>query len=211
MAYSMPELYPTAQVMAELYKNIGIDVEIVSMPNLRAKESMKNNLIDADVGRVVEFGKDLDNVIPIGIQGKPLVNVTIDYYVLERNKSVFGPPEKWKNLRVGMILGCFICQAVQPKIPNNRFSTAASLDNLIQMLRLGRLDVILGIDSLANKIISQNLDELKVVKGAEPIATYQGYHWVNKKHSDLVPKIQKEFDKNSDKLKSVLKVLFGGT
>ncbi len=51
ISYSSPVMVPIGEKIQQIYKNIGVDTELVLIPNLRVLQMLKDGDLDADIGR----------------------------------------------------------------------------------------------------------------------------------------------------------------
>ncbi len=92
-----------------------------------------------------------------------MVNVDVNYFYLSKNKSKFGDSSKWTDVKIGSVLGCFVCQIAQSKFPSSIKVNGPNEKSVTEMLVLDRTDVIIG----AAKPLLEAVEERNKISDSE--------------------------------------------
>jgi len=172
------------QLMREAFGRYGITVSVDRPPAERALINANAGIVDGDGPRI----PNIDNTGPypnlIRVPEK-LFDVEFAAFTNGRKLNI----SKWedlKNFNVGIVRGWKI---LEHKISQSRsLVKIKTAELLFRMLMNGRVDVVvadrLGGLAIAEKLKMETLLELTPLLAIQPM-----YLYLNRKHSDLVPKI----------------------
>jgi len=172
----------------ELYSRAGLDVKFKYIPMLRDITEANDLTIDATFARTPVAVRDYPNLdqVPFPLVRYSLVAATMRPVVRATT---------WKDLkplRVGLIRGNRTTLLLLEEHIIN-FTLFNHYENGLAMLREGRFDVIVD-DAM---VLSQMADSLGYtnVSYSEPLATGFYYHYVNRVHQRLVPRLARSMRK----------------
>ncbi|ACS78977.1 substrate-binding periplasmic protein [Maridesulfovibrio salexigens] len=182
------------EILREAYSSLGVEIEFKALPLLRSTHSAHSGAVDGELFKISGIEEQYPNLIKVPV---PIDHVNL--MVLTRKDSKINAT--WKSLRplrVGYFRGIVF---IENKISTENLRSAKSLETneqLVKMINLKRLDAgliarIAGIVTL-KKTHSDNVRMLQ-----QPIATTNLYHYLNIKHSALVPKLTKVLKRMSEK------------
>ena len=171
-------------VLKEAYKNAGIDIKVQVTPSFRSIGFANNGITDGEVNRIMGFEKKFTNLIPIAVP----INF-VEETVFTTNNINF-KVKGWESLRpyhIGILRGIKSTK----KLSNGMKRTfLTNLEQLFYMLERKRIDIGLTDKILGLEVI--NLKKIKNVRYLEPpIVTLNLYHYLHKKHKNIVKKITK--------------------
>ncbi len=179
-------------VLQEAYKKLGIQVEILRVPSKRSLAMSSTGQSDGEVHRIKNLSTKFPDLIQISI---PINH--LDLVVYSRNPSTpIKKPEDLRPYMVGFYRGAKIFEKMTNGFENIKMTTHP--DQALKMLAQNRLDLVLGDSVSAPAIVKKNN-----IKGvymlSPPIKQIRLYHYINKRHAPLVPKITsilKEMEKS---------------
>lgn len=182
------------RLISEAYQELDINPQIVRMPAKRAlAESSKNSWVDAELVRVAEAEKILPNFIRIPV---PLMTLKVSSYSLKTNVEV-NSWQSLKGLNVVTLRG-FIGITNQLKKYDINFHQTSTMQQAIQMLKVKRMDTVILPEILFSKLKPEKLfKEHEVYK--QYITQFEVFHYIHKRHHELVPKLTLEMQKNFTK------------
>lgn len=171
-------------VLKEAYSELGIEIEHRSYPILRSIKSAGSGKVDGQLFKVAGIEEEYTELIKIP--------VPVDYFELTVLKPS-GTPDilQWndlKDLKVGYYRGVFYLKkktALEGIIDTREIDTH---EQLVKMIQHGRIDVALTA-RIAGWQTLQGLKSEQVVLQRTPIQKVYVHHYLNKKHSSIVPKI----------------------
>lgn len=170
-----------SKVLTEAYAKLNINVEVIRYPALRSLLVANKGQVDGELGRIVGMQSHYENLIMIPIpvsvlRGTVFVN---DSDPKMKSWEIFGQG------RVGILRGlefsAFLTQGLEVQIADNP-------KQLMGLLTKGRVDMVLAE-------LNQGLETLKDLPGSQikalnpPLIAAPMYHYLNKRHQDLAPKI----------------------
>ncbi len=169
------------QVIREAYRRLGYDINVVWVPARRALEMANDGQVDGELHRILGIDKRWVN----------LMRVPNRVNVLEATaftKSLEFKVAGWNSLKpysVGVRRGIQFSNANTQGMSRQVVNT---VQGLFEILQYDRIEVV--VTSLIN-----GLSELKEIKHSSikllkpAIEVYPLYHYLHKKHQDMVPKV----------------------
>jgi len=169
------------RVLEPAYKQLGINVEYLPQPGERSLKSSNSGAVDGEVFRIVNVQKRYKNLIPIPTS----INV-LQGIAFTRNLDI--KIDGWESLRpynIGIQVGIKFAERGTKGMRRIMVDTN---EQLFRMLDSGRVDVIVAAH--ANGLKTLNALKLKGIRTLRPaIQEYPLYHYLHKRHSALVPKL----------------------
>lgn len=175
------------EVLRRAYQKIGIRIEILELPGIRALKYSDGGETDGEVCRKQGIEKEYTNLIPIDVA------VTADemFLFVKRGNEFEFEVDGWESIPKGTVIGY---QRGVKFVEKNtmKYSIEAhdvrSADQLFTMLDLGRVGAVISGSEMGSKVIKEhNLQE--IVRLNPQIHTAVLYHYLHKKHAHLVPEI----------------------
>ncbi len=177
-------------VLREAYKKIGIDIKTIILPAERSLHTSNAGDTDGEINRI----RGIENKYP------NLRMVSISVNILEGIVFTKGLQIKitdWNSLkpyRIGIRRGTKFAERGTEGMNVN---TISSNEQLFGMLNKGRHEVIVAARLEGLKQVKKlNLKDVFAVE--PPLVTLKLYHYLHKKHIDLLPQIQSVLKKMAD-------------
>jgi len=198
------------KILREAYSNLGMEIEFKEYPILRSTHYAHTGSVDGEIFKVNGVDKKYPNLIKI-----PVPLDTLELMVLTRKNSPL--QATWPSLHrasIGYFRGIFF---IERQIETQNITNAKTLETneqLIKMVSLGRLEAGL-IARITGVMLLQKNPANNVMLHKHPIAATPVYHYLNKKHADLVPQLteilhrMKENGRMKEIRRSVLKQHLG--
>lgn len=171
------------RILTEAYGRIGLDVKILSVPAERALAMSNQGLSDGEAARVAVIEDTYTNLVRVPT---PLyTNVVVGFSKI----TGLDPAKGWSILdpyRIGSVLGYkYIEKQTQD---HGAHTLATCYHQLFAMLKNDRLDVALTeyLDVMPS-LVGFHFGEIRLL--SPPFARNPMYHYLHKKHADLVPRI----------------------
>lgn len=168
------------QIMKEAYRRLGIDAETEILPNERALHDANNGATDAENIRKAGIEKIYSNLIPVS---EPVLNFDVMVFTTGLTFAMNG----WDSLRPYSICLLRGMKVAEDGTAGMRQLISSTPEQVIRMLAAGRCDV-----AVLGRGIWTEIDRLRVgsFRALEPpVATVPLFHYVNRRHADLAPKL----------------------
>lgn len=170
-----------AQVVSEAYRRLDIAVVIDKLPGERSLRSANSGDTDGELYRKLGMERDYPNLMVV-----PVALLTYEIVIFTRGTGFV--VDGWESLRpytVGFVKSIKI---VEQNTQGMRVEVAATLRQAFLKMMLGRSDVVVANRSSGLAALKElNLQDVKVL--APALATFSVFHYLNKKHAALVPKL----------------------
>ena len=172
---------PSLSVLKEAYDQLGIKISVTFYPAERSLVMANKGFADGEVHRISGIEKSYENLIMIP---HPIGRFEACVFPKQPDLTVNG----WESLspyRIGILKGS--------KFSENRTETmdrirAYTPENLLILLSENRITVaVLGC--MTGKALIKKLDLKGITPLAPPLISHEIYHYVHKKHRNLVPKL----------------------
>jgi ABC-type amino acid transport substrate-binding protein len=161
---------------------MGITINVIYLPAARAEKELNKTNIDGELYRIVEFSASHPELIMIEepVDNFNAVALSFENVTLDENNPKL---ELYKvGIRRGIIFSERLTAHFQP-------ITVDSNVQLIDMLYMNRIDIAIMSKQNAQHLMQQK-NEYKKIK-ITPIATYNLYHFLKKKHKYLADGVSK--------------------
>lgn len=169
------------ELLEEAYGRLGVSIEMIEMPGLRAITTANNGESDGEVIR-------LERVLPTypNLRMVPETLIYIDSVVATKklNFTIRG----WESIRyyiAGTVRGY---HSIQKRLKDQKHYVADSTHSSLKMLDQDRVDLVV----MNNLDLIRGLNEtgLKGIKMMQPPLTHSPlHHMLHKKHEALVPRV----------------------
>ncbi len=168
------------KIIAEAYKRLHIETEFIYLPSDRPLWSANNGIVDGEDARGMGMEKTYRNLLMINV---PLTLVTLYVYA----KDVSFTVNSWqsvKSYRIAYLRGSKIIKLNLHDLPIEEVTT---IKQAFMMLERNRVDVVIAE---ANQADDSLLEYPHIKKLIPAIYSFPIYHYLNKKHATLVPKVE---------------------
>ncbi len=170
-------------VIGEAYKNIGYEIDIKWYPGSTALEKSSSGEVDAELQRIDGISQKYPDLIQIPI---PINFLQASVFVTDVTFTLDG----WYSLkpyRIGIVKGVLFAEQGTQGMD---VRAAGSYSELLEMLEKKIVDVAVmpRVNGLA-AIKQQKIEGIRELNGVLEILFL--YHYVHKKNSILIPKLQK--------------------
>jgi len=174
-------------ILTEAYKRIGIKFQYKIVPSARSLDLANKGEVDGEVCRFIAIEKKFLNLVRVPVVIYP---TQLSAFTKKKEISIKGW-ESLKPYRVGIRIGE---QFVEAKLKDMEVAWRATThEELFTMLEAGRLDIVAGLTRLRGMIVIRELWKNKNLQfeGIRifPLVFIPGYHYLHKKHKDIVPGI----------------------
>mgnify|MGYP001942286155 CR=1 FL=1 len=176
-----------AIILTKAYEEIGYKLNFNVIPAQRALTEANNGRLDGVMNRIKGLEKKHPNLVRIAT---PICTNTYSLYMLKNNK--LSSTGELVDLALGIKKGNTPLEKVFGKLKPYK---TTSYQQLISMLITHRLDVIaMNEAAFANAIRSKKYPTSieDIVPVDYPFPINYGYHYLHKKHLDLIPLIGKK-------------------
>jgi len=170
------------RILEEAYARIGYAVGFAEVPAERALVMSNDGTVDGEAGRVPVIEPRCPNLIRV-----PTPIYTNRIVAFARQDGI-SPDATWDDLmpyRVGVLLGY---RYIDKRTALMNRAVVSSYANLFSLLLEGRVDVAVVeyLDALP-ALRSLDMKTLRMLQ--PPLAFNSMYHYLHRRHADLVPKI----------------------
>lgn len=199
-----PATEVATRILTQAYGRLGITLKVTTMPGERSLVSANTGVTDGELYRKADMVNQYPNlrIVPV-----PLMRYEIVAFCRCKPFEI----KDWSSLkpyRIGYIKGIKI---VEQNTVGMNVEAVGTLKQAFTKLELGRSDIVLanrvtGIAALRE----QQLNDVIVL--SPPLASFPVYHYVSKKHEDLVPKLTEvlqQMEKNGT-LDKIQREVFSG-
>ncbi|MES2950387.1 MAG: transporter substrate-binding domain-containing protein [Pseudomonadota bacterium] len=172
------------QVVIEAYRRLGMQVVIHKIPGERSLRSANNGDMDGELYRKLGMDREYPNLVIVPVA---LLTYEIVIFTLGTSFVVNG----WDSLRPYTVGYVKSIKIVEQNTQGMRVEVAATLRQAFLKMSLGRSDVVVanrasGMAALKD-MKELNLADVKIL--APALAMFPVFHYLNKKHAALVPKL----------------------
>lgn len=169
----------------DAYRSLGYDVTLGQYPWKRSALVVSQGQADAELARIKGFGKLYPNLVMV-----PFPVAQIDVVAITSSNLSISHWDELKAYRVGHVGGLLLAKERLKGHPN--VSVVPDHEHLLKMLQRGRIDVAVDARVTAIEAIkSSGMDDIRVID--PPLETLDLYHFVNKQHKALVPRLAEIF------------------
>lgn len=166
----------------EIYRRIGIDLEVIILPAKRVLENANSGIEDGCLLRIAGLEKYYPNLIQVP---ETILNSEFVGYTTEVHAKVTG----WESLApfsVGFVNGWKIFETNVRGV--KEIQKVSSPPQLFQLLMKKRVDIILYERWQGLQLARQmQISDIKTLE--PPFVTKKMYMYLHKDHADLVPKV----------------------
>lgn len=171
----------SSQILVEAYNRISIKIDVIKLPAERSLLLSNKGSLDGEVNRIKGVDKKYENLIRIPVPVNFFEGVA---FTKNRHFTVNG----WDSLKpysIAIRTGTKYAENGTRGMNVHKFIT---YDKIFMLVSKDRYDI--GISSRTTGLYQISKHKLTGIKALEPpLERFQLYHYLHKKHKDLVPKI----------------------
>jgi len=179
-----PDQHVGGEILRTVYGRLGIKVEFSDLPGARALALSGSGALDGEVHRVAGITADH----PALIQLSTAINaIEPAVFTTGLDFAVRG----WESLRgyqIGIVRGVGSSEAGTRGLPN--VERATSLETLIRMLDVGRIDLFVA-DAFSGLVKVKQMglqDRVRVL--SPPLVRIDIYHYLHRRHAELAKRVE---------------------
>jgi len=183
----MPEQGVAREFLEEAYSRLGYEIEFQILPRERSLYEANAGIFDGECTRIEGIEKEYSNLIRVPF----LFGVVyVHAYILDSSSinSIF--LDDLSEFKFGIVRGTKISEFAasygSPVIVTNP-------RQLVLMLRSGKLDLICLEGFVYDKLKKDMPSVSSLVRINHPIVTKKIYHYIHKKHRNLIPGLLRVF------------------
>ena len=168
--------------LTKIYSRIGIDIEISGLPPKRSIMLVNEGLMDAECSRIYNISRTYPNLFRIPT---PIYQVRVGLYSLKTGREF----RNWSDLagyKIGLLGGTFFAEEASKKFD---IVFANDPGHLFNLLLAGRIDFALLTDVIGPRLITSDPRYAEIHLTAPRFMEFFVYHYVHKKHRNLVDSI----------------------
>ena len=172
------------EIMTEVYRRADVDIKVTPVPSKRGMAMVKAGQADGEISRVERYG----NKRPYLHRLNPAINQldTIAFVRNDRTDKV-NTLGALSNLTVGVVRG--IAHAKAAASPAQRVIEVDTIEQLVNMLELGRIDLAIhSLNSFEIQIKKAGLSSIHAIE--EPLASQSVHHYLRVEKTELIQKIE---------------------
>jgi polar amino acid transport system substrate-binding protein len=163
------------------FKRIGVEVEVTTVPTERSLINVNSGIDDGDIFRVAGVEGDYPNVIRIPEK-------TLDNDFIAYTKRTDITIRSWADLQPYSVAYATGWKPFERNVRNvKELTKTASIHELFPLLEKDRADVILMDRWQGQWIVHQQGYKVHLLE--PPLARFEMFMYLNKKHAALVPKV----------------------
>lgn len=176
-------------IYTEAFKRLGMSIRLDYLPLARQRMLLDSGAIDADGGRILEFGAAHPNLVRVQ---ESHTNLHFALYTVQPGLQ-FDSLEQLRatDLLVEYRRGILFCeQALTPLLAPQRLSTISSEEQGLHKLLLGRSGLYCDLDMAVRRVTnSPEFKDRPAVRKAFSFAPVPIYMYLHRKHADLAPRL----------------------
>lgn len=173
-------------ILEEAYKRLGIEIVAVPLPAERALRVADSGLTDGETVRIEGLEALYPNLVRVP---EPVASVKVKAFTTGKTFPVTG----WESLRSYSICYMHGLKLYEQGTQGMNRISAMGLENALRLLRDGMCEV--AVLSPYAWILVDSLNFGPMLELEPPIAAYDLYHYVHRRHADLVPLLAEELRK----------------
>ncbi|PKI16077.1 substrate-binding periplasmic protein [Colwellia sp. 12G3] len=176
-------------VLTQVYKNIGINITISPLPGKRAQYVANLGMKDGEIMRIWTYGEENTNTIRVPT---PYYYLETMPFVLKKSDIVISMKGDLAKYRLTKIRGVKHTNNITQGLTS--IYDMSSTQDMFKLLLSGKVDVVLT-NTIDGNLALARLGLANVVAMQKPLARLSLYHYIHKKHQNLIPIIDKELQR----------------
>lgn len=171
----------SARVLVKAYQRIGIEIKPIELPAERSLINSNNGSLDGEVNRIKGIDRKYKNLLMV-----PIPVNSFEGVVFTKNYSF--SVEGWGSLKPYTIAIRTGAKFAEKGTSGMRVYKFTTYDKVFELIAKDRYDVCVSSRVVGfYQINKQNLVGIRVLE--PPLERFHLYHYLHKKHKELVPKI----------------------
>ena len=179
---AFPEGEAIARLLKEVYRQVGLDFELVIRPAKRSLKEVNSGASDAELARISGAENEYPNLVRVM---EPVFALSFSAVVNEKSKIWMSSWDELGKHRIAYPRGYRVLDIRTRELKATVARNAASI---VRMVKAGRVDVGMAVTSDAVRLASE-IGGVTVLKPA--VETVTLYHYVHVKHRRLIPAMEK--------------------
>ena len=173
------------KTLMKAYELIGQEVQVESHPWRRSLSGVNQGLYDAELARISGLENQFDNLRRV-TESIGAVEVALVYKKNLPIRSV----DDTQGMRLGRVNGVMMIEKLLSE--NAAHTIVNDHESLFKMITRGRIDVGVCVKELAERMVNSS-EYNDIVVSDFVLHRVDLYHYVHKKHSNLVPALEQAF------------------
>lgn len=170
------------EVIIELYSRAGIEVELKDIPIERALISSNSGMTDGELVRALEVLESFPNLVAVPT---PITDIDVLVYFNNENFNSL-THEELKEYTIAIVRGI---TAVENYSEEFDVKVVKDLETLFRIINNNRLSIGLAPELFSIDQI-HSMGFFNIYRSEKPLFKVELYHMLNKKHEDLIPKLE---------------------
>ncbi len=171
-------------ILEKAYSRLGIQFAIVYLTPNRSIQEVENGAADGELVRIKQIGDHFTEIVRVEV---PILSLPIYAYTNDEELIDLRPAEM-AGVRVGHVAGAKFAERLTAKLPN--VTTVETPEVLFNMLQKRRLDVVIAAEPPGDQFMAAAPKDA-VFKGRDQLQSVDFYHYLNRRHLALVPRLER--------------------
>ena len=182
-----PESEISSRVLVEAYSRLGIEINPQKMPAQRSLNESNAGNLDGEVNRIAGIQKAYPNLVRVPVA----VNLFEAVVFSKRQRFTTSGKESLQPYTIAIRIGSKYAEELTEGLNVTKFP---DFEKVFALLAEERYDI--GIASRITGLHQIKEQALRGIVALEPpLAVFELYHYLHRKHRRLVPRITRELDK----------------
>lgn len=174
-------------VLEKIYERIGYQISFADYQGRESLEKANAGVTDGENMRRPGLSPDYPNLIQLSFP-----HVDLRFRVYTKREAGFLPTiDSWKDKKIGIEKGVFISEEITQGLNPALFN---SVGELFEQLDVGNVDVVIATDLIGGLEVLKNFPNRKIRTHGPALKVVSLFHYVHKRHADLVPLLNKEIE-----------------
>ena len=171
----------TAQLLARVYAQAGLPMDIVPQPTARATASIEQGLTDGECARIAPYGLQHPSLLRLE---PPIYALSAQAFWLSGRKLPLQRREDLANFSLVYMRGVHYAEELAKGL--SRATATTSPEQMFRMLAARRVEVVVDAALSAQQCAKQlQLD----IEESPVLLRYEVYHFLHPRHAALVPRL----------------------
>lgn len=170
-------------IIPVFYQRIGIEATIIPLPANRAQQEAVRGVTDGEIMRIWSYGLENPDMIRVPT---PYYHLQTGAFIVKDSKVLIQNKSDLARYRLARVRGVKHTNNITAGMP--LVNDMSNTEQMMKYLSAGMVDVALTNTIDGQKTIARNAFK-NIIQVTPPLATFKLYHYLNKKHEALVPKI----------------------
>lgn len=170
-------------IIPVFYQRLGMEVIIFSLPANRAQQEAMLGVTDGEIMRIWGYGLDNPDMIRVPTA---YFSLQTGAFIVKDSNVIIHDKHDLARYRLARVRGVKHTNSITAGLPF--VNDMSNTEQMMKYLSAGMVDVALTNIIDGQKVILNSAYK-NVILVSPPLATFKLYHYLNKKHKALVPKI----------------------